>query len=59
MSPLTFALLLLLSFACTALAAPLADNRGRSRRAWMWAGALLGPVPLLLLIMLPRIEGKA
>jgi len=35
-------------------AARLAANRARSRRGWMLAAALLGPLPLALLIVLPR-----
>jgi hypothetical protein len=35
-------------------AARLAANRARSRRWWMLAAALLGPLPLIVLVTLPR-----
>jgi hypothetical protein len=31
----------------------LAIRKSRSRMAWMWASALLGPIPLLILLVLP------
>ncbi len=31
----------------------LAARKGRSRLGWMWTAALLGPIPLLILLMLP------
>jgi hypothetical protein len=31
----------------------LAIRKGRSRMGWMWAAALLGPIPLLILLFLP------
>lgn len=31
----------------------LAARKGRSRLGWMWTAALLGPIPLLILLVLP------
>ncbi len=31
----------------------LAARKGRSRLGWMWTAALLGPIPLLILLILP------
>ncbi|MGH6749545.1 MAG: hypothetical protein ACRECI_09560, partial [Methyloceanibacter sp.] len=31
----------------------LAIRKGRSRMGWMWVAALLGPIPLLILLILP------
>ncbi len=31
----------------------LAIRKGRSRLGWMWAAALLGPIPLFILLLLP------
>jgi hypothetical protein len=31
----------------------MAANRSRSPRSWMWSAALLGPLPLALLAVLP------
>jgi len=35
------------------LARRLALYKGRERLAWMWSAALLGPLPLLVLAVLP------
>jgi hypothetical protein len=36
------------------LARRLAAHKGRARGAWMWSAAFLGPLPLLVLAVLPR-----
>ena len=35
------------------LARRLATHKGRARGAWMWSAALLGPLPLVVLALLP------
>ena len=44
---------LVLGFACMYLSARLAERRGRSARAWMWVGAIFGPLALLALVAMP------
>jgi len=46
--------ILALTVASVDLARRLAAHKGRARGAWMWSAAFLGPLPLLLLAMLPR-----
>jgi hypothetical protein len=41
------------TFAAVYAAQALAIRKGRSRMGWMWAAALLGPIPLLILLVLP------
>ena len=45
-----------------AIARHLAVKKGRSRIAWMWLTAFFGPIPLLVLALLPsrfNISDKA
>ena len=52
---MTHALIVLaLTVVSVDLARRLATHKGRARGAWMWSAALLGPLPLLLLAVLPR-----
>jgi hypothetical protein len=41
------------TFVAVYAAQMLAIRKGRSRIGWMWAAALLGPIPLLILLVLP------
>jgi hypothetical protein len=41
------------TFLCVFAAQALAICKGRSRLGWMWTGALLGPIPLVILLLLP------
>jgi hypothetical protein len=50
---------LLLSILSIVAAAYVADWRGRSRKAWMWAAAILGPFPLLALLLMPSKKPAA
>ena len=43
-----------LTFFCVHAAQRLASQRHRSQKAWMWAAALLGPLPLPVLAWLPQ-----
>ena len=45
---------LAVAFLCVYAAERLARRQHRSRTGWMWAAALLGPFPLLVLVFLPR-----
>jgi hypothetical protein len=45
------------AFLCVYVAGQLATQRGRSRKGWVWASALLGPLPLLILVLMPRKAG--
>ena len=41
------------TFLAVYAAQALAVRKGRSRMGWMWVAALLGPIPLLILLILP------
>jgi hypothetical protein len=41
------------TFLAVYAAQALALRKGRSRMGWMWVAALLGPIPLLILLILP------
>ena len=59
MSGAVFVLVFLLAqlVVCVLVARLMAFRRQRSQRAWMWAAALFGPIPLGVLAMLPRRAG--
>ncbi len=42
-----------ITFLAVFAAQALAIRKGRSRLGWMWAAALLGPIPLIILLLLP------
>jgi hypothetical protein len=42
-----------ITFVAVYAAQALARHKGRSRTGWMWAAALLGPIPVLILAVLP------
>jgi len=42
-----------ITFLAVYAAQVLAMREGRSRIGWMWASALLGPIPLVILLVLP------
>jgi hypothetical protein len=44
---------LLIMIILVAIARRLAVKKGRSRVAWMWLTAFFGPIPLLVLALLP------
>jgi len=50
---MTLTIVLVLNFLLAVACGYLAQRRGRSMVAWSVAGALLGPVPLLVLAVLP------
>ena len=52
MEPLELILGLAVTVLCVFAAQALAI-RNRSRMGWMWAAALLGPIPLVILLLLP------
>lgn len=45
---------LILTGCCVYAARTMALGLGRSRKVWMWAAALLGPLPLPLLALVPK-----
>lgn len=47
-------ILLIVTVLCVVAAGRIAGDKARSQRAWMLAAALLGPLPLPLLLALPR-----
>ena len=49
-----FLVYLAVAFLLVYAAERMATRQHRSRKGWMWAAALLGPVVLLILIFLPR-----
>ena len=53
MEPLELILGLAVTILCVFAAQALASRKGRSRMGWMWAAALLGPIPLVILLLLP------
>jgi hypothetical protein len=53
MEPLELILGLAVTVLCVFAARALAIRKGRSRMGWMWAAALLGPIPLVILLLLP------
>ena len=53
MEPLELILGLAVTILCVFAAQALAIRKGRSRMGWMWAAALLGPIPLVILLLLP------
>jgi hypothetical protein len=53
MEPLELILGLAVTFVCVFAAQALAIRKCRSRMGWMWAAALLGPIPLVILLLLP------
>ena len=42
-----------LSIICMYLCGRIADHRGRSIKAWVWLAAILGPIALVLVALLP------
>jgi heme/copper-type cytochrome/quinol oxidase subunit 3 len=46
-------LAIVVSFFCVYAAHQLAVRKRRSRMGWMWATALLGPIPVVLLVCFP------
>jgi hypothetical protein len=48
------AAVIVLAIACCFLCGRIAEHRGRSIRAWVWLGAIFGPLALLLVATLPR-----
>jgi uncharacterized membrane protein HdeD (DUF308 family) len=48
---------LAVAFLCVYAAERLARRQHRSRKGWMWAAALLGPLPLLILVFMPEKTG--
>jgi len=51
---IAFLLYLAVAFLFVYAAERMATRQHRSRKAWMWATALLGPFVLLILMFLPR-----
>lgn len=47
-------IILTVTVLCVIAAGRMAADRARSQRAWMLAAALLGPLPLPVLLALPR-----
>jgi hypothetical protein len=53
-NPMTgFAIALLLTAAFTLLSGWIAGQRGHSTKLWYWLGAILGPIALLAIALLP------
>ena len=52
------AVVIVLAIACCYLCGRLAGHRGRSIRAWVWLGAIFGPLALLLVAALAPVGRK-
>jgi MFS family permease len=50
--------LILLTILSTYLAGWIAERRGRSVKAWLWLGALFGPLALAAVALLPALGRK-
>jgi hypothetical protein len=46
-------IVVVLAIACCYLCGRIAEQRGRSIKAWVWLGAIFGPLALLLVATLP------
>lgn len=53
MSPQIFVVLLLSAVGCIVFAHVMAVRSGRSPKLWTWLAAILGPLPLAVLAILP------
>jgi hypothetical protein len=53
MTPLEIIVSIAITFLCVFAAQALATRKCRSHMGWMWAAALLGPIPLAILLLLP------
>jgi hypothetical protein len=51
--PISFAIVLVVNIVCAHAAQRIATERGRSRKAWLWLTAFLGPIMLGILVLLP------
>ena len=47
------------TIACMTAARYMAIRQSRAPAAWSWAAAFLGPLPLVVLAVLPDRQGKA
>jgi hypothetical protein len=54
----TFALLLVGTFASVYLAGRIAERRGRSFKSWAWVAAFIGPLALPLVFLFPNLRRK-
>ena len=50
---MAFAATIIVSFACMVASGEYAVRRGRSRTAWVWVAAVIGPLALLALAVIP------
>lgn len=48
-----------LAGACCFLCGRIAESRGRSIKAWVWLGAIFGPIALLVVAFLPSRHTEA
>ena len=55
---MTFVLLLAATVASVHLAGRMAEQRGRSFRAWAWIAAFIGPLALPLMLLFPNLRRK-
>ncbi len=53
-----FALLMVGSIYSTYLAGRIAERRGRRFKIWAWIAAIIGPLALPLVFLLPNLHGK-
>jgi NO-binding membrane sensor protein with MHYT domain len=56
---LSLLIAILLTFVFAYLAGHMARTRGRSVKAWLWLGALLGPFALPFLFLCPKSQWAA
>jgi hypothetical protein len=54
----TFALLVVGTFASVYLAGRNAERRGRSFKSWAWVAAFIGPLALPLVFLFPNLRRK-
>ena len=50
-------ILILLNIISMVLAGRIAESRGRSLKNWLWIAAVIGPFALLLVFLLPNLQG--
>jgi hypothetical protein len=48
-----------LAAACCFLCGRIAESRGRTIKAWVWLGAIFGPIALLVVALLPSRRTEA
>jgi hypothetical protein len=53
------AIAILVFVACMYFSGQIASRKGRSLKAWLWLAAVFGPVALIAVAVLPRLQRTA